>query len=159
MNFVFCWEANNISLVVLSCGLRETSRVGRLHREKKEWENFDSFLLKSGGGGDFVPPPFRGAVVVVAPSPSLPLPPPPPKKGEKGEGVGGGGRGRGETLKRVSTGLNVFQQVWTCFNRSERVSTGSNGSGQIWTGSDGFQWVPPNMDTTRMFLDVSGLFR
>ena len=28
-----------------------------------------------------------------------------------GGGRGGGGRGRGETLKRVSTGLDVFQQV------------------------------------------------
>ena len=57
-----------------------------------------------GRGGDFVPPPFRGVLVVVvvahpSPTPSPPLPyplPPPQKKGEKE-----GGR-RGE--KRVGGG-------------------------------------------------------
>ena len=167
MNFVFCWEAN-ISLVVLSCGLRETSSVDYTDFEDLKILIEKSFCKIRRGGG-LRPPPFRGAVVVAhssLPLPPPPLPPPPKKKkGEKGEGKEGksggmgGRRRRGDAWKRVSTGLNVFQQVWTCFNRSERVSTGSNGSQQVPTGSDGFQWVPPNMDTTRMFLDVSGLFR
>jgi hypothetical protein len=165
MNFVFCWEAN-ISLVVLSCGLRETSSVDYTDFEDLKILIEKSFCKIRRGGG-LRPPPFRGAVVVAhsslpLPPPPSPLPFPPKRKGKRGRGRRGrgDGGGGGEAWKRVvSTGLNVFQQVWTCFNRSERVSTGSNGSQQVPTGSDGFQWVPPNMDTTRMFLDVSGLFR
>jgi len=61
--------------------------------------------------------------------PSHPLPPPspPPPPKERGKGGGGGGDGGGGGRP-----WNVFQQVWTCFNRFERVSTGSNGGVPRW---------------------------
>jgi hypothetical protein len=144
MNFVFCWEAN-ISLVVLSCGLRETSSVDYTDFEDLKILIEKSFCKIRRGGG-LRPPPFRGAVVVA--HSSLPLPPPPspspspPKKKERGKGGGEGGEEWGDggeeeeggcletcfnRSERVSTGLNVFQQVWTCFDRFKRVSTGPNG--------------------------------
>jgi hypothetical protein len=108
---------------------RETSRVDYTERRKSE-RILIVFLLKSGGGGDFVPPPSGGRWWFYPPS--LPLPPPPspslPPK-ERGKGGGGGGGGDGGGGGRP---WNVFQQVWTCFNRFERVSTGSNGGVPRW---------------------------
>jgi hypothetical protein len=141
MNFVFCWEAN-ISLVVLSCGLRETSSVDYTDFEDLKILIEKSFCKIRRGGG-LRPPPFRGAVVVAHSSLPLPPPPlPPPQKKERGKGGGEGGEEWGDggeeeeggcletcfnRSERVSTGLNVFQQVWTCFDRFKRVSTGPNG--------------------------------
>jgi len=110
MNFVFCWEAN-ISLVVLSCGLRETSRVDYTERRKSERKKF---LLNPEGG-----PWWWWWLIPPSPLPSpTPSPSPPKERGKGGGGGGGGdGGGGGRRGKRVSTGLNVFQQVWTCPNR------------------------------------------
>jgi hypothetical protein len=162
MNFVFCWEAN-ISLVVLSCGLRETSSVDYTDFEDLKILIEKSFCKIRRGGG-LRPPPFRGAVVVA--HSSLPLPPPPSpspsppqkkRKGKRGRGrrgrVGGWGGGGGggmpgnvfqqvwtcfNRFERVSTGLNVFRQVQTGLNRSQRVLTGSNGSHLTWTQQECF---------------------
>ena len=140
----FCWEAAISVYVVLSCGLRETSRVDYTERRKSE-RILIVFLLKSGGGGDFVPPSSGGAMVVLPLPPPLPyplpLPPPPKKKGKRGR--------RGREGKRVWTDCNVFQQVWTCFDRFERVnlnglkrvSTGFNRSERVSTGLNGLQYA------------------
>ena len=137
----FCWEAAISVYVVLSSsssGLRETFRVGRLHRfwrRKSERILIVFLLLKSGGGGDFVPPPRPGGRGGGGSSP-------PPKK--RGKGGGGGGRG------------NVFQQVWTCFNRFERVSTGSNGL--IWTDWNVFRQVSTGLNVfQQVWTDYSML--
>ena len=103
----------------MSCGLRETSSVDYTDFEDLKILIEKSFCKIRRGGG-LRPPPFRGAVVVAhssLPLPPPPLPPPKKKKGEKGEGKEGksggmgGRRRRGDAWKRVSTGLNVFQQV------------------------------------------------
>ena len=68
--------------------------------------------------------------------------------------------GRGGSLK---TGLDRSERIETCFDRFKRVnlnglkrvSTGSNVFQQVWTDCGVFQRVPPNRDTPRMFVDVS----
>ena len=107
----------------MSCGLRETSSVDYTDFEDLKILIEKSFCKIRRGGG-LRPPPLPGgrgggSFLPPPPSPSLPLPFPPPKKkkGEKGEGKEGksggmgGRRRRGDAWKRVSTGLNVFQQV------------------------------------------------
>ena len=146
----FCWEAAISVYVVLSSsssGLRETFRVGRLHRfwRRKSARILIVFCLKSGGGGDFVPPPLPGGAwwwwLIPPLPPPLPYPlPPPKKKGKRGRRGEKGGWRRGNVFQQVWTNrfervstdwkrvnLNGLKRVSTGFNRSERVSTGLNG--------------------------------
>ncbi len=98
-----------------------------------------------GGGGTSSPPPHRGAAAA------------------KGDGGGGGMIFKVKYYPTYSTKyfkvensppVNVFQQVGTYCNMSQQVLTSSNRFQQVRTDCAMFQRVgPPNMDTTRMFLD------
>ena len=64
------------------------------------------------------------------------------------------------TFERVVTCFDRFKRVWTDLNGLKRVSTGCNMFRRVSTGLDGCWRVSTgctNMDTPRMFVDVTGL--
>ena len=53
--------------------------------------------------------------------------------------------------QRIETCFDRFKRVWTDLNGFRRVSTGLDGLKRVSTGCT-------NMDTPRMFVDVTGFF-